>query len=170
MRIIDKIVDAIMAANMLFAVVIAAAAVFYRYVLGSSLSWSFELLLILLTYMTFIGAYAAMRRGMHLRVDVVVRMLPRVPQVIVFVLAQSLILLVALVMVRWGFELFMRFGERSTTMLELPRGYLYIIIPISGMAMALETAYQLFRGIRRFLRGEMPEEPEYPEEAGGGGV
>lgn len=159
-----------MAVNMLFAVVIAAAAVFYRYVLGSSLSWSFELLLILLTYMTFIGAYAAMRRGMHLRVDVVVRMLPRVPQTIVFVLAQSLILLVALVMVRWGFELFMRAGDRSTTMLELPRGYLYIIIPISGMAMALETAHQLFRGVRRFLRGEMPEEPESPEESGRGSV
>lgn len=170
MRVIDKIVDAIMAANMLFAVVIAATAVFYRYVLDSSLSWSFELLLVLLTYMTFIGCYAAMRRGTHLRVDVIVRMLPRIPQTIVFVFAQLLILLVAVVMVRWGFEQFMRFGDRNTTMLEIPRGYLYIIIPISGLAMALETIRQLIRGIRRCLRGELPEEPEYPEETSTGGV
>ena len=158
MRIIDHIVDAIMAANMALAVAIAFAAVIFRYVIGSSLAWSFELLLMLLTYMTFIGCYAAMRRDQHLRVDVVVRKLPRIPQTIAFVCAQLLILLVATVMFWWGIEQTGRFWDRSTTMMDIPQGLIYIIIPISGFAMAVDTIVRLVNGLRRVLRGELPED------------
>ena len=72
--LIDRIIDAIMAVILAASVVIAFIAVVFRYVLNSALSWSFEVSLILLTYLTFIGSYTALRRGAHLKVDVIANM------------------------------------------------------------------------------------------------
>lgn len=160
MPLIDRILDAIMAAILFAAVVVAFLAVIFRYVIGSALVWSFELSLALLTYMTFIGCYAALRRDAHLRVDVVVRRLPLVPQTTFFVLAHLMILLVAGVMVYWGAKQLLLFGHQTTTVMAIPRGVLYAIIPISGFAMATDSLYRLVVGLRRALGGMPPEDPD----------
>lgn len=160
MRIFTVILDVIMAVNMAVAVVVSFTAVFFRYVIGSSLVWAFELSLALLTYMTFIGCYAALRHDKHLRVDVIVKMFPRIPQAIFFILAQLTVLLVAVVMIGWGFEQFMRFRSETTLVMAIPRGYLYIIIPLSGLAIGIETICRLVAGLGRVLRGEYPEDQD----------
>jgi|GEM_PF-877171 len=156
-RFLDHTIDAVMAASMALAVVIGFTAVIFRYVIGSSLTWSFEVMLVLLTYMTFVGCYAALRRGQHLRVDVLVRMLPRIPQTIVFVAAQLLVLMVTLTMCWWGFEFYQRAGTRTLTMTDIPRAWVYIIIPLSGLAMTLDTLARLGIGLHRVARGQSPE-------------
>lgn len=159
MRIVDRIVDAIMAGVLAILVVIAFVAVIFRYVLGSALSWSFEASLILLTYLTFIGCFAALRRGAHLKVEVVAHMLPLPARLTVFVIAQLTILVVCTVMVVWGAEQAIRFADQTTTIIEMPRGPLYAIIPLSGFAMGLDTIIRLVRGIARAVRGNAPELP-----------
>jgi len=129
--------------------------VIFRYVLNSALSWSFEVSLILLTYLTFIGSYAA-----HLKVDVIANMLGPIPRLIVFLLAQVVILGVSLVMVIWGAEQALKFASQTTTILEMPRGPIYAIIPLSGLVMGIETLARLIRGLRRAVRGEAPEQPD----------
>ena len=73
---INRILEAICAALLLATVVIGFMAVIYRYVFDNALSWSFEALLGLLTYITFIGAYLALRKNAHLRVDLLASALP----------------------------------------------------------------------------------------------
>jgi len=159
MLLIDRIIDGIMAGILAASVVIAFVAVIFRYVLNSALSWSFEVSLILLTYLTFIGSYAALRRGAHLKVDVIANMLGPVPRLIVFVLAQVVILGVSVVMVIWGTEQALKFTSQTTTILEMPRGPISAIIPLSGLFMGIDTVARLIRGLRRAVRRESPGQP-----------
>ncbi len=82
---INRVLEAICTALLAVTVLIAFTAVIFRYVIGSALSWSFEASLVLLTYLTFIGSYLALRKHSHLKVDVFIRMLPPLGQVTVFV-------------------------------------------------------------------------------------
>lgn len=157
MRLVDRIIDAIMAGILAVSVLIAFVAVIFRYVLDAALSWSFEASLILLTYLTFIGCFAALRRGAHLKVEVIAHALPAPARLLVFVAAQLIILGVCLVMIVWGTEQTLKFAGQTTTIIGMSRGPLYAIIPLSGLAMAIDTLVRLARGLKRAARGEPPE-------------
>jgi len=157
MRAIDRTVNALLALILLALVGVAFTAVVFRYVLGSALSWSFEASLILLTYLTFLGAFAALRQGAHLQVHVLVAALPLPLRAAAFVATQLIVLGICVVMTVWGTEQTLRFADDTTTMLNLPRGPIYAIVPVSGLAMALETVVRLVQGLRRLARGESPD-------------
>jgi TRAP-type C4-dicarboxylate transport system permease small subunit len=67
--------------------------------------------------------------------------------------------LVAVVMVYYGAIYSFSFPGKTTEILEMPVVYIYLIIPISGLLMALDIAYSICRGVSRVLVGGMPEEP-----------
>jgi len=74
--IFGRLDDAVSAAEDLFIIalhggiaVMVIAAVVLRYVFNSPLTWGEELIVALLTWMVFIGAAAATRAQMHIRID-----------------------------------------------------------------------------------------------------
>lgn len=168
MRALDRTINALLALILLALVGVAFTAVVFRYVLGSALSWSFEASLILLTYLTFLGAFAALRQGAHLQVLVLVAALPLPLRGAAFVATQLIVLGICVVMTVWGTEQTLRFAGDTTTMLNLPRGPIYAIVPLSGLAMGIETLVRLFQGLQRLARGESPdpalEEPQPGQE------
>ena len=153
---IDRILEATCALLLAAAVLVAFLAVIFRYVVGSALSWSFEASLALLTYITFVGCYLALRQNSHLKVDVFVRLLPRVGQAVVFILIQCTIIAIAVVMLHYGGRQLWLFKEQTTLVMELPSWVLYAAIPLSGLMMGIDAAIGLFRGLRRYARGEPP--------------
>ncbi|MDP4796189.1 MAG: TRAP transporter small permease [Rhodospirillales bacterium] len=150
---INRILEAICAVILAVAVLIAFVSVIFRYVLGSSLSWSFEASIGMLTYLTFIGCYLAMRKNSHLRVDVFVNKLPRLGQFAVFALNQLLIVGIAWVMVYHGGRQAYLFADSPTLVMELPSGILYAIIPISGLLMGIDSMAGLVAGWHRLMNG-----------------
>lgn len=158
MTLLDRVLDALMATLMATAVGVAVAAVFFRYVIERSLVWSFEASLALLCYMTFVGAYVALRRGAHLRVDVLVVRLPLPLRGLVFLMCQAIIAAVCIVMIYWGTQQTLKFADRTTTVMELPLGYLYVVVPLSGLGMLIECVLQTFRGLRRLRAGNPPDD------------
>jgi TRAP-type C4-dicarboxylate transport system permease small subunit len=131
-------------------------------VLERSLSWSFEASLALLTYMTFVGAYLALRRGAHLKVDVIVRRFPLRGQAVLFVVNQLMIAGTALVMLIWGGEQTIKFAARTTTVMELPLGFLYVVVPLAGLGMLVDAIVTTKKGVERVRRGEPPESDTDP--------
>lgn len=150
---IDRLLEAICAALLVATVSIAFIAVVFRYGIGSSLSWSFEASLILLTYLTFIGAYLAMRKNAHLKVEVMVAKLPLTTQLVVFTFNQSVIFLIAFVMVYHGGRQVLLFQTQTTLILEFPVGILYAVIPLCGLLFALQGMVDLIAGIKRWRQG-----------------
>lgn len=56
---------------------LVVAAVFFRYVLNDPLIWTEEIVVLLFTWMLFVGLASAFRQRMHIRIDVLLLMLPR---------------------------------------------------------------------------------------------
>jgi TRAP-type C4-dicarboxylate transport system permease small subunit len=152
--VIDRILEAICAALLAATVLITFIAVIFRYVIGASLSWSFEASLALLTYLTFVGCYLAMRKNAHLKVEVLVSRFPALGQALVFTLNQCVILAIAAVMVIYGVRQMVMFHSQTTLVTELPLSLLYAAVPLSGVLMALQSITELFGGIGRWRRRE----------------
>ena len=155
---IDRILEATIAVMLIITVVVAFLEVVLRYGFNTSLIWSFEFLLIVLTYMSFVGALLALRQRAHLRILVIYFMLPHIGQVILFVINQLAIGVTTVVMAYWGWDYAFRFIEKTTLILEWPVTWLYIVIPLSGVAMTLQVLHDLYKGLRRVFSGLSPEE------------
>ena len=151
---INRILEAICAALLLATVVIGFMAVIYRYVFDNALSWSFEALLALLTYITFIGAYLALRKNAHLRVDFLANALPRPGQLVLFLCNQAIIGLIGLLMLRQGWRQTILFQDQTTQVLEISNAYLYAAIPVCGLLICIDALTRVFVGLRRYFAGE----------------
>lgn len=151
---IDRILEAVCAALLAATVLIAFVAVIFRYVIGAALSWSFEASLALLTYLTFLGCYLALRKNAHLKVEVLVQRLPLWGQALVWTFNQLTIVAIAGVMVVFGARQVQLFHDQTTLVMELPVSLLYAAIPLSGLLMGLESAFRIRHGYRRWARGE----------------
>lgn len=151
---IDKILEAICAGILAATVLIAFIAVIFRYVIGSALSWSFEASLALLTYLTFLGCYLAMRKNAHLKVEVLVAKLPVALQALVFAFNQIVVFSIAAIMVIYGARQVWLFHDQTTLVMELPKSLLYTAIPLSGLLMGMQAVMELMNGIRRWRCGD----------------
>lgn len=151
---IDRILEAVCAALLAATVLITFIAVFFRYVIGAALSWSFEASLALLTYLTFVGCYLAMRKNAHLKVEVLVARFPLLGQALVFTMNQCVIIAIAAVMVIYGMRQAVMFHSQTTLVMELPLSLLYAAIPLSGALMALQAVMELLSGLGRWRRRE----------------
>ena len=110
--------------------------VFSRYLLSSPSSFTDELAGFLLIWVGMLGAAYVAGRKEHLAIDILVQRSPPARQRLLLYLIHSLILLFALsVMVTGGVVLmYTRFVlQVKSAALQLPLGYVYIILPISGL-------------------------------------
>ncbi|PAU76129.1 TRAP transporter small permease [Halomonas salipaludis] len=145
---LDRLFEAVAALLLSAITVLAMAAVLARYVFNASLSWSAEVLVGLLVYVTFFCGYLALRQGAHLRIDVIAALLPSRGQWLLFFINQTLIGVVCAVMVIWGIEQTLQFSHRTTLMLGAPQWLFYIAVPITGVGMLLELVRQCVAAVR----------------------
>jgi TRAP-type C4-dicarboxylate transport system permease small subunit len=77
-------------------------AVYTRYVLNSAASWPEPTAVLLTIVLTFFGAAACYREGLHMRVTVVVELLPDGWQRVANVVREPLVALMGVFMAVWG--------------------------------------------------------------------
>lgn len=120
--------------------------VFFRYVLNDSLTWSEELSRYGLIYMTYLGCATAVRRGTHIRVDLVDLLLPARPRRILGIVVDLVMLafFVFLIVKTWAIMDVLR-TSRSTAM-EIPIGYVYFGI-LLGFGLASLRLVLKYRGM-----------------------
>jgi len=110
--------------------------VFSRYLLSSPSSFTDELAGFLLIWVGVLGAAYVAGRKEHLAIDILIQRSKPARQRLLLYLIHSLIFLFALsVMVTGGVVLmYTRFVlQVKSAALQLPLGYVYIVLPISGM-------------------------------------
>ncbi len=131
--------------------------VFTRFVLKDPSTWTEELAVFMLIWVSLLGAAVALGRGAHLGIDYFVGKLPErtrlYTEVFVFFCVSAFSLLVMLIggadLVRSTLEL----GQESPA-LRVKVGYVYLAIPISGFFLTLYAVIGLVERIQGLLRAE----------------
>src|SRR5580693_1800544 len=128
-------------------------AVFTRYVLNSAASWPEPTAILLMIVLTFFGAAACYRVGMHMRMSFFVSLLPPPLQRLTALLVELLMALIALFMIIWGESLVEATWQNSfPDFPALSVGVTYLPIPLGGAILLLFV-------IERVVFG-MPPDPE----------
>jgi C4-dicarboxylate transporter, DctQ subunit len=111
---------------------ISFVGVFFRYCLGSSLSWVEEIAGYLLLTAITVGIGPAARAGSHLRVDMLPQLIPRTKKSLDFI-ASAVTLGVLIILLIFSLELvtgYLKSDRRLTSVYWLREGFLLIVMPL----------------------------------------
>jgi TRAP-type transport system small permease protein len=155
MRHLERVYDLLFRAAdvvlVLIAVLIFGAvttAVFFRYVLNSSVPWADELPALALIWLTFLGAAVLSRHNENLSFDGVSAALPESVQRGLEVFNSVLILIFLAVLVYYGWQLTALTWSRPTVTLPFSMGLVRLIVPVSGLLMMMVYLIRIYRAIR----------------------
>lgn len=139
--------------------------VFFRYVLGSALTWSEEVARFMMVWMTFLVAPIAYRAGANVALDIVIS---RIPGRAFELLKIIINLLVIGFVVTFFFESFGLIGrglKMKASTVDIPMAYVYAIIPISFVVMFTVGIELIGRSIQALIDpsrpGSRPISPEF---------
>jgi TRAP-type C4-dicarboxylate transport system permease small subunit len=122
-------------------------AVYTRYVLNRAASWPEPMAVLLMIVLTFFGAAACYRVGLHMRVSFFVSLLPQGLQRAIAIFVELLMAAVALFMVNWGIKLVAATWQNSIADFPgLSVGVTYLPIPIGGAILLLFVLERLAIG------------------------
>ena len=138
-------------------VVVTAYVVFGRFVLNNSPSWGEELALLCMVYMSMISAALAIRKDTHIRMTVIDLFLPE--KVVNFFkgMAQVMIFCFSWFMIIYGWQFAQLMGRSMMTGLRVKSMYLYLAIPIAGVALCLMEIERLIGFFYRMKGGKTNE-------------
>jgi TRAP-type C4-dicarboxylate transport system permease small subunit len=122
-------------------------AVFTRYILNSAASWPEPTAVLLTIVLTFFGAAACYRLGLHMNVTLAVGLLPAGARRVSDFLVELLMALIAAFMVVWGTRLVeATWGNTIADFPFLSTGVTYLPIPIGGAILLLFVVEHLTLG------------------------
>ena len=149
-KLMDVLYDACVIIAGIALVLISAVipwAVYTRYVLNRAASWPEPMAVLLMIVLTFFGAAACYRVGLHMRVGFFVSLLPQLLQRALALLVEGLMALIALFMINWGIKLVAATWQNSIADFpSLSVGVTYLPIPIGGAILLLFVFERLVIG------------------------
>lgn len=129
--------------------------VYGRYVLNNTPTWVEQSSLLLIAYITFLGAAVGVRRNTHLSIDFVRESLPRVPRVVMRYLADLFVFVFGVYMAWQGWVLVMSNLDRAIPMLDIPESWRAAPVFICGVLIVVFSGFNI---VTRVLGREADEE------------
>ncbi|MEO5695177.1 MAG: TRAP transporter small permease [Usitatibacter sp.] len=121
---------------------LVATQVFTRYVLHVPVNWLEEAARMALVWLVMIGAAVAAERKEHYLIDIILRMLPARLALVTLTLTNILGIGFLLLLAVTGYA-YVRSGMSATYVsLNVPRGYIYLAIPIGSVLMIFSLVSQ----------------------------
>ncbi len=132
------------------------AQVFVRYVLQLPLPWTDEVARYSFVWSSFLSASVILGRGQHFSIDVVVRRLPRPAGWVIELIGTALCLAFTLMLMQKSAEWSWRLSYARSSVLELPLGVVYAVLPFSAGYMSIHLAGRLIGLLNRGAPGRRP--------------
>ncbi|MCY4171058.1 MAG: TRAP transporter small permease [Bacteroidetes bacterium] len=155
-NLLDKLLAALIATLSGVLVLDVLWQVFTRFVLDNPSSWTEELARYLMIWVGLIGAAYAAGRRLHLSLDLLPTALTGRRLHTLRIIIESLIIIFALsALVAGGLRLvwvMLALGQTSAS-LQLPLGYVYIAVPLSGVFIAWYAVLDLISEIKKLQNG-----------------
>ncbi len=143
----NKFLDGVTVLCMGLILILVVAQVVLRYVFNSPLTWSEELAVYIMVWMTFIGSVICMRDNEHIEVTILVDYLPRGLRRAAILFSRLASVIFLLVVMYYGTELVLENRSVTSAANKLNMGLVYSILPICSLGM-------LYYVIRSIMRGE----------------
>lgn len=132
--VVGWLLEGILIALMIVLTVVVITAVFYRKVLGDSLSWYDEIASILLIWITYYGAALAALRRKHIGFDGVLIALPLKLRTAAFILSEFLVIGFFVLLGYSGWLVFLVVeGDRLVSLTWVPQQIPQSVIPIGSL-------------------------------------
>ncbi|MEU2202544.1 TRAP transporter small permease [Isoptericola sp. NPDC019482] len=142
-------------------VLVVAWQVFTRQVLSAPSVWSEELAKYLFVWLSFFGTALVFGERGHIAVDFLVRKAPEHLQRAAAVLSQVVTFaFAALVLVYGGWQLAQLTWTQDVPSLPLMVGWLYLVLPVSGVLVLFYTVYHLVAVVRGVENASTDGEPD----------
>ncbi|MFC4207298.1 TRAP transporter small permease [Vreelandella malpeensis] len=149
---LDRVLDAVagmcvgIAGIMLVALIVTFGwLVFGRYVLNDTPTWVEQTSLVLVVYITCLGAAAGVRYRSHLNIDFVRESLPPLLRGLMHHVSDLFIVVFGVFMAFQGWQLVMTNMQRAIPMIGLPESVRAAPLVICGVLIALFAAADIFR-------------------------
>ncbi|MEM1049921.1 MAG: TRAP transporter small permease [Pseudomonadota bacterium] len=158
-RVLTRGLDAVVILLAGLLLVLLNYAVFTRFVLNESVSWSEELPSHLLATLTFVGAAYLTRTNEHIGFDGVIRLMPKAMQKAVFALNLMAMTVFGATMAWYGTIATLSFGSRALISIDLPMALFRGAMPLGCALIALICAVRLIA----LLTGRLSADDLLPE-------
>lgn len=137
MRILDQVMAAVAALLVAGTAISTCLAVYFRYVAEAALPWPEEISGYLLVWISFTGAYLALRDGGHINLDLFLEKLSERPRAMVRMAVDGLVAAFLVLLAVLSIRMIAIVGDTPLETVDLPQGVFMASIPISSLAMAL---------------------------------
>lgn len=123
--------------------VIIVIQVFYRYVIGSSLSWSEEIARYIFIWIIMLGASTGVKESFHVAVTAFIGWLPENIRSIISTINVVMLGLVGLIMVFYGYNLSELVAVQLSPAIRLSMFWVYLSVPVSGLLIIVHVLSKL---------------------------
>lgn len=145
---LDKSLNYLIAAALTSMLLMVFINVVLRYLFDSGLTWSEEMSRFVFVWLVFLGAISALKDKMHLGVDILVGNVPPIIQKILYVLSSAAVLYTIYLMIDGGLKMTILNLDVLAPATGLPMMYVFGILIVTGIAMALIILFQLYQILR----------------------
>lgn len=126
--------------------------------LGHVPAWVEEMIRFLFVWASCVGAAVGVKEHIHIGIDVLTNLLPKLGQRIVAIIVQAILCGFDVFLIKFGVNLVNQTMKQPSAGLQIPMGYVYWAIPVLG---GLGIFYSV-REIVRLAKGEAKGEGELP--------
>jgi C4-dicarboxylate transporter DctQ subunit len=136
--------------------ILAFVEVVLRYAFFTSITWSSEIVVLSVTWAVFIGLSMALRKGAHIKVEVVVDLLSGNKKFTVVLFSTIIGVIFALFLFFFSikYAAFLKeSGERSITT-DIPEYLYFLALPMGGFLFSIRYIQEIFRVIKERRKGE----------------
>jgi len=128
--------------------------VFFRYILGSSLSWSEEAARYLFIWIIMLGVSVGVKENFHVAVTIIIKRLPRAPRIVSNIIFSLLLGVMALVMIIYGYDLTNQVAIQLSPAIRISMYWIYLSVPVSGVLIIVHLLEHLEKDIKSLISGE----------------
>lgn len=157
-RALDRAIDFVLAALLVAMAAVVFIQVFFRYVLEAALPWPEETARIIIVWLSFLGAYMAMRERKHIGFGVLVEKLPPRPRAVVNLIGRLLVIGFLVVVVKEGARFVREHVDIPMPYTDVSTGWVvYSVFPVAGALMLFQSLVDIAEAVRNLgSRGKGP--------------
>jgi len=144
-KVIDRVLAVSVSAVMTILLFVVVWQVFTRYILNDPSSYTDELARYLLIWVALLGAAYATGQKLHLAIDILQANMQSIWLHRIIYSLIGLFALFGLVIGGWRLVDITLSLEQKSAALQIPLGYVYLVLPISGIIIMLYAALEIIR-------------------------